>query len=48
MPDRRYSDEEFALIFQRASELQDRADGAEPNCGTEPKVGRQLKRSPNT
>lgn len=27
MPDRRYSDEEFALIFQRASELQDRADG---------------------
>ena len=27
-PDRRYSDEEFALILQRASKLQDRADGA--------------------
>ena len=28
MPDRRYSDEEFALILKRASDLQDRADRA--------------------
>ncbi len=30
MPDRSYSDEEFALILQRASELQDRSDVGAP------------------
>ncbi len=32
-PNRRYSDEEFALILQRASKLQDRADGVARSRG---------------